>query len=105
MGVFQRDKWQFYSGCLVFRHPQPHEMYWHALIKPWVHYIPIDSWMDDLVMKIIWAIRNDERCREIAEAGLQFARTHCMPEHLALYSYKVLLRYAQLQGFDPAQVD
>jgi hypothetical protein len=101
MANFPRDRWQFYSGNVVFRHPHPHEMYWYSLIKPWQHYIPIESSMDDLVSKIEWARLHDRECYDIAKAARIFAETHFMPEHIALYSYKVLLRYAHIQRFDP----
>jgi len=99
MASYPRDRWQFYSESVVFRAPQPHEMYWYGLLEPWIHYIPIESSMDDLIAKILWARARDEKCRQIAEAGRHFAQTHFMPEHIALYCYKVLLRYAKIQKF------
>ncbi len=101
MANFPRDRWQFYSGCVVFRHPHPHEMYWYPLIKPWTHYIPVQSSMEDLVAQIKWALQHDEECRQIADRARQFAESHFMPEHIALYCYKVLKRYAAIQSFNP----
>lgn len=99
MASFPRDRWQFYSESVVFRAPHPHEMYWYSLIKPWEHYIPVDVSMNDLINKIKWACDHDQECREMAKAAREFAQTHFMPEHIALYSYKVLLKYSQIQKF------
>ena len=96
MANFPRDKWQFYSGCTIFRHEPPHEMYWYSLVKPWEHYIPVRSDMSDLIEKVKWARLHDEDCYKMAQAARQFALEHIMPEHIALYCYKVLLRYAQI---------
>jgi hypothetical protein len=96
MANFPRDRWQFYSESTVFRHPHPHEMYWYDLIQPWIHYIPVKSDLSDLVEKIIWAKQNDSECQKIAKNGREFAVTHFMPEHIALYCYKVLLKYVSL---------
>jgi hypothetical protein len=99
MASFPRDRWQFYSESVVFRAPHPHEMYWYSLIRPWEHYIPVDTSMNDLMYKIKWARKNDEECRLMAKIARTFAQTHFMPEHIALYSYKVLLKYSQIQKF------
>lgn len=99
MGNFPRDRWQFYSGSVVFRHLCPHEMYWYPRLKEWEHYIPVQVSMNDLVKKIQWAIEHDEECQKIAMNAREFAETHFMPEHMALYCYKVLLRYAEKSAF------
>ncbi len=96
MANFPRDRWQFYSNSVVFRHECPHEMFWYGLIKPWEHYIPIASDLSDLLEKIDWAKTHDEECRQIAARARQFIEEHVMPEHIALYCYKALLKYASL---------
>lgn len=101
MGNYPRDRWQFYSESVVFRHPCPHEMYWYPLLQEWSHYIPVKTSLDDLLEKILWTRDHDQECRAIAEAARQFALTHFMPEHIALYSYKVLLKYSKIQSFSP----
>lgn len=104
IGNYPRDIWQFYSDSVSFRHPYLDEVYWSNLIAPWEHYIPVDSAMKELVGKIEWAIANDSACKEIAQRAKQFAKTHIMPEHMALYCYKVLLKYSQMQEFEPRNI-
>lgn len=96
IGNFPRDVWQLYSESVSFRHSYIDEVYWSHLIEPWKHYVPIKCSMDDLIEKIEFARAHDEEMQEIAKEGRLFASTHCMPEHIALYCYKVLLRYAQI---------
>ena len=100
MANFPRDRWQFYSESTIFRHPHPHEMFWYDLLQPWIHYIPVESDLSDLVDKIIWAKQNDLECQKIAKNGREFALSHFMPEHIALYCYKVLLKYAGIAKSD-----
>jgi hypothetical protein len=96
MANYPRDRWQFYSNCLVFRHECPDEMFWYPLLRPWEHYIPVETDLSDLVEKILWAKNNDPLCEAIAKSGRKFAEEHFMPEHIALYCYKVLVKYASL---------
>src|SRR5579863_8261694 len=93
MANFPRDRWQFYSLSTVFRHEPPHEMFWYSLIRRWEHYIPVETDLSDLLDKIDWAKNHDEECVAIAQRARQFIETHVMPEHIALYCYKVLLKY------------
>lgn len=96
MANFPRDRWQFYSNCVVFRHEPPHEMFWYSLLHPWEHYIPIATDLSDLIDKINWAKNHNAQCENIAKSARLFAETHFMPEHIALYCYKALLKYASL---------
>ena len=52
--------------------------------------------LSDLVEKIRWAQEHDEECKVIADRARKFIETHVMPEHIALYCYKALLRYKKL---------
>ncbi len=96
MANFPRDRWQFYSGNVVFRHDPPHEMFWYSLLVPWKHYIPVKSDLSDLVEKIQWAKDHDQDCQNMAIEARKFAEEHFMPEHIALYCYKAIMRYATL---------
>ncbi len=91
---YPRDRWQFYSHCVVFRHECPDEMFWYPLLRPWEHYIPVETDLSDLVEKIVWAKEHDATCENIARSARKFAEEHFMPEHIALYCYKVLVKYA-----------
>lgn len=88
--------WKIQAGRVVFRHQMPWEVYWDPLFLPWVHYIPVAEDFSDFVDKMLWAMWNDNECREMAKRSREFMQNHAKPEHMALYCYKVLLRYAQL---------
>jgi len=93
---FSRD-WQYYSNSLIFRvEGTLYETWWYSLLQPWEHYIPVATDLSDLIEKIQWFRDHDERAREIACNARNLIATHIMPEHIALYCYKVLLRYASL---------
>jgi hypothetical protein len=77
-------------------------MYFYDELIPWKHYVPVKADLSDLQEKIQWAKEHDAMAHEIAENARAFVLTHLMPEHILLYSYKTLVKYASLQRFRPS---
>jgi hypothetical protein len=50
------------------------QWYYDRLI-PWTHYVPVRSDLSDLESKLQWVLGNDERAREIGEAGFALAQS------------------------------
>lgn len=95
--TFTALSWKLLSGSLVFKQQSNDIMWFHYALKPWEHYIPVDRNLTDVADKIMWAIEHDEKAKEIADNGRQFALTHLMPEDILLYCYLALCKYASLQ--------
>lgn len=93
--------WKLLSNCAVFKHDSPYITWFHNALRPWVHYVPFKQDLSDIFEKLQWAKDHDEEMKQIAENGRQFAKENIMPEHLYLYCYKVLAKYASLQRFTP----
>ncbi len=91
--------WKIHAGRVIFQYPMPWETYWESLFIPWKHYIPIKEDFSDFTDNILWAAHNDPECRMIAIRSVIFMRTHARAEHMALYCYKVLLRYEKILNF------
>lgn len=96
---FPATQWKLLSGALCFKCESPNIQYYYGELIPWKHYIPLKKDLSDVIEKILWARDHDEKAREIAENGRSFALEHLMPEHIMLYCYKVLCKYARLQDF------
>lgn len=95
--TFTALSWKLLSGSVVFKQQSNDIMWFHYALKPWKHYIPVDRNLTDVADKIMWAIEHDEKAKEIADNGRQFALTHLMPEDILLYCYLALCKYASLQ--------
>lgn len=93
--------WKLLSNCAVLKHDSVFTLWFYNCLLPWVHYIPIKEDLSDVFQKLQWAKDHDEDARQIAENGRAFAHENLMPEHVYLYCYKVLLKYASLQRFTP----
>ncbi len=89
--------WKLLSNCALFKQDSPYLLWYFSQLQPWVHYIPVAQNLSDLFLKIEWAREHDDEVRQIAENGRAFAQENIMPEHLYLYCYKVLKKYASLQ--------
>jgi len=94
--------WKLLSNCTLFKHESNFSLFFYPILKPWVHYIPLESDLSDLFEKTAWAMENEQEARNIAEAGRALALENFMPEHIYLYCYKVLCKYASLQRWDPS---
>lgn len=73
---------------LVFKQDSEYYEHFYHLLKPWVHYIPINHNLKDVMEKIKWARNNDAEARKIQEAGTKLARENLTPD-------KILCNYAQ----------
>ncbi len=94
-------QWRLLSNCTVLKQESKNRMWYFYPLKPWVHYIPLQEDLSDVIEKIEWCRNNDEKAQKIAEEGRKFALENILPEHCCLYCYKVLKKYASLQRFIP----
>lgn len=99
--TFAGDKWRFFSESVNFMHESEFGHWFYGGLIPWVHYVPVKSDLSDLVDKLLYMKANPDLGRQIAVNGRQFALDYLTPEKIAVYCYKVLLKYASLQKFSP----
>lgn len=95
--TFTALPWKLLSGSLVFKHNSMNIMWFHYALKPFEHFIPVARYLKDLPDQVMWAMEHDKEAQKIAANGREFALTHLMPEHILLYCYLVLSKYASLQ--------
>lgn len=63
-------KWALYSNSVVMM-PRPTFTSWamEEFLKPWVHYVPIDSDLSNVEERMQWIIDHDEEAYDIAQNG------------------------------------
>ena len=61
-------KWLFASRSVVLM-PKPTCETWfcEGLLEPWVHYVPLENHLGDLIEKLIWCENNTKLCEKIIE--------------------------------------
>jgi hypothetical protein len=72
-------------GCCVIKIASPHgyRQWYYDKIEPWVHYVPVQADLSDLIEKIDWCRAHDKECRDIAHAGQEFARERTVSSEIA----------------------
>lgn len=68
-------KWALFSKSVVLA-PPPTKTGWamEELLKPWVHYVPLESDLSDVTEKMQWVLDNDEEAQAIAYRGSLWIR-------------------------------
>lgn len=103
MCTFPGYLWRLLSNSLPLKQEAMTEQWFYSALRPYVHYLPIQEDLSNLIEQIDWARSHDEECRKMAEAGTEFVLSNLMPEDLYLYQSYLLEQYAacqKLQGKD-----
>lgn len=66
--------WCLNSGSVILM-PPPQTEKWvlEGLLKPWVHYVPLDESKLDLCEKVEWCKKNDSKCFNIVKNAIKHA--------------------------------
>jgi DNA-directed RNA polymerase subunit E'/Rpb7 len=81
------------TGSLMLRVMSEYTSWAESYLIPNVHYIPIKSDLSDLQEKLIWCRSNDQKCKQIAYAGMTLARTILTPEFIDNYFYMLFSKF------------
>jgi hypothetical protein len=72
---------------VLFHHVTPTKDYFHDLLVPYVHYIPVKDDLSDLREKYEWAESHPQQAKQIANAGTELVASFGTVEgFMALYS-------------------
>ena len=77
----------------------PAAEFWYALLRPYIHYVPLSPSREDLEHRLAWARAHDGEVRRIAEAAARLKRRLHTDAHVLCYKrarwrrYVVLLRF------------
>jgi hypothetical protein len=85
------------TGSLILRVSSVYRSWVDHLIKPDIHYIQIKPDLSDLESSIEWCMDNDDKCRQIAQNGLDFAISVLQKEFIKRYFQKMLWSLSDYQ--------
>ena len=89
------------GGTVALRSMDKGAVFITPLVKPWVHYVPINANASDVIEKIEFLRANDARAREIALSGQRFAKELFTRKGLSCYLLDLLTKYKALMDFEP----
>jgi hypothetical protein len=71
---------------------------WPSLfLKPWVHYIPVQKDLSNLMYQLGWALSHDKVAERIAKDGATFIEENLNEKLLYTYAYQLLCRLSVLE--------
>lgn len=84
------------GGSLIFKPESKYYEHFYEDLKPFVHYVPVQKDLSDLVQKIKWAQQNDQKAKEIAKNGREFANEQISPLQVYCYHAHVLNEFSKI---------
>ena len=81
------------SGMVVLKQDAGVTEWWEVLLKPWVHYVPIDSALANLSHAVLWVRHHTEQARRIAKAGAELVEDVLSSSSLVRYTRSLLQGY------------
>ncbi len=99
VATWERFYWQLFSNSVIFKQNSDDIEFYYDELKPWIHYIPVNNDMSDLVEKIFFAQSANNMCQEISQNANKFANDHLKREDLIAYIYHMINEYSKLQKF------
>ena len=91
---YSNSGWRLYTGSTVLKPDSPYTQWYYGDLQPWVHYVPIEEDLNDLVDKLLFLKENQNLAAQIAGNGLQFAREHITKEMNLIYLHDLLWAYS-----------
>jgi len=86
----------FLSPQLVLLQDVPARLWYEAPMRPWVHYVPVDSALRNLTDAVRWARQHDVQAQEMVRASNLVMRRWMNTSAIFRYEEELLLGYSQL---------
>ena len=77
-GYSGRLKYLLFSQRPILLVERPHKEYFYEFMKPWIHYIPVNRDLSNLIDMIDWIKKNYKDAEVIAQNALNFAKKYCV---------------------------
>ena len=87
-------------GATLFKQASPYAQFFHHLLVPWEHYIPVADNLDDLAARVAWADAHPAAAVRLGDAARMLVdRLHA--HEIACFWWQLLTQLAPLEDFEP----
>jgi len=93
------DRQLAHNSLILMQETSAHQMYTKYL-RPYTHYVPLQSNVSDLSDAFQWAMNNEESVVQIIKNASQFT-DYIQSEPVLAYTGALLVQYSKLQTFQP----
>jgi hypothetical protein len=84
-----RLSYELSSGSVVLLAQSKWRMWYYNLLKPYVHYVPVNQDLSNLVQIVEWCRNNDDKCKQIASNALDFYNKYLSEDGILDYLQQV----------------
>jgi len=102
-GYSGRLKYLFHTGRPVLLVDRPYKEFFFDELTPYVHYIPVDRRLSNLMRQTDWVIRNYDRAKKIGLNGRYFAQEYLTRDN-ALKFYKQIFEKHKIKDIKEIEV-
>ncbi len=88
--------WRWFSNCVVLKQSSTNIQWYYEALSPFVHYIPVDHDMGNLVERLRWARDHDAEAKSISMQAQGFALENLNDYRIMQYLYLTLTEYSRL---------
>ena len=85
-------------GMCVLLVKSKFKLWYKNILEPFVHYVPVNEDLSDLIEKIKWCQENDDKCKEIAKNSLEFSKKYLTKNGILDYLQKILVELKTVNG-------
>lgn len=86
--------WKLFSNSAIFIPETYWEQWYYNALKPYEHFIPVQTDLEDLPEKVLWAKTHDRECQRIAYNSRKFALENLTRDDHLVYFYFLLNSYS-----------
>lgn len=94
--AWRRVPWILLSNSALVKQETNKIEWFYPAIKPYVHYVPVDERLIDIIPQIQWMKEHDEELKEISENATNFIENDLMPENIEAHMVLILNEYHKL---------
>ncbi len=102
-GYSGRLKYLFHTGRPVLLVDRPYKEFFYDKLEPYVHYIPVDRRLSNLMRQTDWVIRNYDRAKKIGLNGRYFAQEYLTRDY-AMKFYKQICEKHKINDIKEIEV-
>ena len=93
--IASNHMWGFASGCVPFLISNG-KCWFSSFIIPYVHYIPVNYDLSNLIEQIEFVTNNDDKAKQIAENSLEFVKTYFSSDFQKEYLKKSINKFFEI---------
>jgi protein glucosyltransferase len=91
----------FFTRSVILKPETEFQEFYYGNLRPWVHYVPLSSTLDDLESKLVWLRQNDKRAQRIADNAYAYGVRYLNDYHISCYMVDLATTFRSLFQDEP----